>query len=339
MNKEATHPIDFVIPWVDGDDPAWQACRDAYLSTSDEAALEFRFRDWGLLKYWFRGIEKFSPWVNKVHFITWGHTPEWLNKDCPKLNIVRHEDFIPNQWLPTFSSHPIELNIHRINGLTDHFVYFNDDTFLISPVRKTDFFKNGLPCSSAILMPFRTVKNDWFTPPINNVAILNEHFAARKTVRENFLKWVNPKYGRLLFSSLLMMPYPFFYGFKELHIPNSFLKSTFEEVWSKEEEILSETSSHKFRDRTDVNQWLMENWQFAKGSFVPRSVKFGKTFYLWEDTLARTEELSQCITNQSLHVICINDGDIQPDHFEIVKNQIHAAFEQILPDASEFEIR
>ena len=65
----------------------------------------------GLLKYWFRAVEAYAPWVGQVHFITWGHLPEWLNTQCPKLHIVNHEDYIPEKYLPTFSANPIELNI------------------------------------------------------------------------------------------------------------------------------------------------------------------------------------------------------------------------------------
>ena len=107
-----------------------------------------RYREWDTLRYWFRAVEKYAPWVNQVYFVTCGHVPKWLNMDAPKLHFVRHQDYIPEQYLPTFSSHPIELNLHRIEGLSEHFVYFNDDFYLTAPVQETDFFVNGLPCDS-----------------------------------------------------------------------------------------------------------------------------------------------------------------------------------------------
>ena len=70
--------IDFVITWVDGNDPAWIAERKKYNSKSGDKS-DTRFRDWELLKYWFRGVEKYAPWVRKIHFVTWGHYPSWLN--------------------------------------------------------------------------------------------------------------------------------------------------------------------------------------------------------------------------------------------------------------------
>ena len=138
-------PVDFVIAWVDGNDKEWQKQRQKYKSGFMEDNSEVRFRDWDNLQYWFRGVEEYAPWVNHIYFITWGHVPQWLNLDNPKLKIVNHKDYIPEKYLPTFNSHTIELNMHRIQGLSRQFVYFNDDMFLTAPVTKEMFFKNDLP--------------------------------------------------------------------------------------------------------------------------------------------------------------------------------------------------
>ena len=84
--------IGFVITWVDGSDPVWQAERNKYVSEKQKShsdiAGDKRYSDNGLLRYWFRGIEQFTPWVRKICFVTYGHLPEWLNLNHPKLNIV-----------------------------------------------------------------------------------------------------------------------------------------------------------------------------------------------------------------------------------------------------------
>ena len=79
--------IDFIVTWVDGNDPEWQKTRNEYLGikTSEDNAGVQRYRDWDLMRYWFRGVEKFAPWVNKVYFVTCGQRPERLNPDHPKL--------------------------------------------------------------------------------------------------------------------------------------------------------------------------------------------------------------------------------------------------------------
>ena len=71
--------IDFVIPWVDGSDPAWRKEKYKYMGIDEPDAGDERYRDMGLLKYWFRAVEAYAPWVNQIHFITWGHLPDWLN--------------------------------------------------------------------------------------------------------------------------------------------------------------------------------------------------------------------------------------------------------------------
>ena len=122
--------IDFVILWVDGNDKKWLEQKNSYTNKTEEIKKS-RFRDWDLLKYWFRGVEKYAPWVNKIFFVTWGHIPSWLDTKNPKLEIVKHSDFIPPKYLPTFNSNVIELNLHRILNLSEKFVLFNDDVFII----------------------------------------------------------------------------------------------------------------------------------------------------------------------------------------------------------------
>jgi len=95
--------IDFVITWVDMNDPKWKKDFSAYsgkIDNSKNEVSEARFRDHGLLKYWFRGVDKFAPWVRKIHFVTCGQTPDWLDVNHPKLNLVNHADYIPNEFLP-----------------------------------------------------------------------------------------------------------------------------------------------------------------------------------------------------------------------------------------------
>ena len=111
--------IDFVLLWVDGDDPAW---REAFLNARKAAGRDadlsaIRFRDWQTLPYWFRAVERFAPWVRRIHLITWGHLPAWLDTSHPKLHIVRHEEYLPGEYLPSFNSNTLELNIARIEGL------------------------------------------------------------------------------------------------------------------------------------------------------------------------------------------------------------------------------
>ena len=109
MKKEK---IDFVITWVDGNDPEWQKEKQKNLekflnSTVQSTKVGYsknRYRDWGTLKYWFRGVEKNAPWVNKIYFVTCGQIPEWLDSKNKKLVILNLKDYMPKKYLPTFNS-------------------------------------------------------------------------------------------------------------------------------------------------------------------------------------------------------------------------------------------
>ena len=323
--------IDFVIPWVDGNDPAWRTEKELYTGLSGSRA---RFRAWDNLKYLFRAYEKFTPWVNRVHFVTWGHLPPWMNEACPKLHIVNHRDYIPEQYLPTFNSHPIELNMHRIPGLSEQFVYFNDDMFMLRPMRPEQFFKNGLPAERAILYPYRgNPRGSIGNIVSNDMDLINVNFKKGQMVRRNFFKFINWQYGKDLRYTLASLVYPHIVGFSRSHYPNPYLKRTFEILWEKEYEMLDATSQSKVRAPSDVNQWLARFWQMASGQFTP--VKFGEKRYysLGNDN---TRALNT-IRGQACDIICLNDHDVIQD-FELQNKLICEAFETILPEKSSFEI-
>ena len=139
--------IDFVVFWVDGSDPEWQQKKARYKGTPQQAA-SVRYRDWDILKYWFRAVETYAPWVRHIYFVADNQRPSWLNFDHPKLSFVDHRDFIPEEFLPTFQVNTIEDNLHRIKGLSEQFVVFNDDMFINAPIAPDYYFRNGLPCDA-----------------------------------------------------------------------------------------------------------------------------------------------------------------------------------------------
>jgi len=323
--------IDFVLIWVDGNNVKWRNEFLKYASTGDGDKRVVRFRDWNNLQYWFRAVEQFAPWVNKIHFVTCGHVPDWLNLDAPKLNFVKHSDFIPRKYLPTFSSHTIELNLHRIEGLAEHFVYFNDDTFLLKSIDSNRFFQNGLPCDAAILNAISM--NSIGHIILNNLLIINSFFRKRDAMFSHPSKWINWKYGCRLFRTILLLPWPNFTGFVDPHLPNSFLKSTLNEVWEKNYEILDKTCSNRFRNMQDVNQYLFRYWQLVRGDFSPVSLRDSIKYNVNMNVIDDVEKL---ILNQSKAIVCLND-DCESD-FDLCAQRIIKAFEFLLPQKSSFEI-
>lgn len=326
--------IDFVITWVNDNDPTWQKEFNTYLPQSQymDDTRYIRYRNWDNLRYWFRGVEKFAPWVNKVHLVTCGHIPNWLDTNAPKLHFVKHTDYIPAEYLPTFSSRPIMLNIHRIEGLSDYFVCFDDDFFLIDKVEPERFFRNGLPCDKAALNVLSP--GSVFTHNIvNDMCIINATFNKHEMLRKHFRKWFSPQAGTKLLRTILLLPWPHFSCFYNHHLPHGFLKSTFEEVWEKHAEILLRTTATRFRSIADVQIWLFRYWQLAKGDFVPLNVnRDGAYFTIRDNTL---DKIVKTIEYQKKRIICLNDGEVSS--FEAAKEQINAAFQKILPEKSSFE--
>ena len=331
--------IDFVIMWVDGNDINWQQEKEKYSINKNADGTIYRYRDWDLMKYWFRGIEKFAPWVNKIHFVTWGHVPDFLDVNNPKINIVNHKDYIPQKYLPTFNANTIELNLHRIKDLADKFVLFNDDLFLINKVKPTDFFKNGYPMDTVALnvhCPKKSLISQYFC--INDVNIINEHFNFKKSIKSNIWKWINIKNGKSMLRTIALLGCPRFPGFWQHHLTNSYNKKTFEEVWKKEYEILDNTCNHKFRETTDVNQWLFKEWQIASGNFQNRNIKFGQTYYIDRDGIEKSKvNIIKYISNQKGKIIAINDGPMTEQEFDDIVISLKETFDKILPEKSSFE--
>lgn len=333
MNK-----IDFVVTWVDGNDPEWRAEKDKYLPKATVDAAKNRYRDMGIFRYWFRAVEAYAPWVNKVHFITWGHLPEWLNRNCKKLNIVNHKDYIPDKFLPTFSSRPIELNIHRIKDLSEHFVYFNDDILLNAPVKESFFFKKGLPCDFANITNnyFENLEDMYAHGLTNSITLINKKFSYIKSFFKHPTKFLRPCYGvKCNLKNILKLENTcVFSGFEEHHLAMSCLKKTYEDLWEDYETELSKTSESKFRTATDVNNAIIRYRQLAEGKFSPVSKKSrGQAFSISEDN----SKIIEAINSSKYKVICINDSPYITD-FEKAEAEIVKAYEKKLPKKSEFEL-
>lgn len=339
--------IDFVITWVDGSDPVWQAEKKRFANEMRPAGAsalkriqsddtDERYRDWGNLKYWFRGVEKYAPWVRKIHFVTWGHLPGWLLTSHPKLHIVRHEEYIPKEYLPTFNSHTIEWHMHRISGLSEQFVYFNDDIFLLKAVSEKDFFEGRLPCDMLAFQPVVANPDNLVMSHIflNNSLVLSKYFTKRDNVKKQFGNYFKPGYPPLyFFYNILELAFPLFTGFYTVHGPSPFLKTTFELLWEREEELLNATCSHRFRSEADVNQYLIREWQKLTQKFKAKNIT---RHFRYFDVQSDNPKLIDTILRQRADIICINDAN-RPIDFERAKAQINGAFEKIFPEPSSFE--
>lgn len=375
MSQSKTPKIDFVITWVDGSDEGWLAKKRAFAegqdfiekpsSTKKQTFAEnqplfekqpfiekprfdssdLRFRnDFDFLKYWFRGVEKFAPWVNRIFFITAGHLPDWLNLQHPKLKIIRHSDFIPQEFLPTFNSHTIENNLYRITELSENFVYFNDDFYLLRRTRPEDFFKEGQYQGKTQLLPRAFFsENILINNPcrdifpyiqMNNMALVNQDYDKRSFYKLHKIKAYNIKYGIFNLRNFLLQPWREFSLIYDPHCAIAYKKSTFQAVWQKHNKELTEASLRRFRSDRDVSHLVFYYTQLLDGKFIPRSANFSHHTMLNKDE-KQNLQIIRMIESQKYHVLCINDGEVKNP--VKTKAALTAAFDKILPEESTFE--
>lgn len=333
--------IDFVVTWVDDTDDNWIKEKNYWQKQLkiNNTTTKNRYKDWGIFKYWFRGVEKFAPWVNNVYLVTNGQIPSWINPNAPKLKIIKHNEYLKKENLPTFNSNAIELSINRIDGLSDKFVLFNDDMYLINKTNPKDFFNNGLPCDTPALnvhCPDERQLIQYIV--LNDVGIINKYFNINKVIKSNPCKWFNIKNGNKIFRTLILLNCPRFPGFWQSHLPISYLKSTWNEVWKKESKILEQTSTNKFRTKNDVNHWLFREWNLCTGNFVNRKLNFGKVFNIGSNNYKENcKKLIKYIRKQKGKCVCINDGETTPEEFEDCMVEIKNEFDKILPEKCSFE--
>lgn len=332
--------IDFVVTWLDSNDPEWQKQYDFYKNAKGDKG-EGRFREMNIFQYWFRAVEKYAPWVNKVYLVTNGKFPDWINHENPKLVLVRHEDYIPKECLPTFNSCTIELHMHRIKGLSDHFVYFNDDMLLNAPVNPDYFFKDGLPCDfnkeTCLNVPIYTHKERFniYMSMLADLGIVNAHFNRWETVRKSPWRWFGLHLGfkGLVMSSILIRQ-RLFVGFSNYHTEQAYLKSTFDEAWEQEPDFLRESCT-RFREEVIANPYLFRYWQLAKNQFYPKKRK-SATIHITDRRL--TNDIEKALFNPNIASICINDTSFcSEEDFEFVDNYVIKLLEQKFPQKSSFE--
>lgn len=334
---------DAVITWVDGNDPAWTRERDRY--AAQPVAGKY-FRDWGTVKYVLRGIETFMPWIDTVHFVTWGHTPAWLDRSCGKLHVVEHADFFAHpSHLPVFNSNAIEANLHRIPGLADRFVYFNDDMLVLKPAPRERFFRGGLPMDFLVQgIPrkgwlYRKLRsNEAYVDIVQNeLRLLNTRFPKRELLRTSPRLFYSSAYARkdVCANLLCNLLWRDFAWLKLYHHPQPYLKSSLLLAHELYGDVLDAVSARRFRSRQDVCQYIYRDVQLASGSFVP---------YTPDDTFCLNIHSRDCLWQNRAKIararfFCANDSPHLPAHgFEPARALLTDILETILPHKSAFEL-
>jgi hypothetical protein len=305
--------------------------------------------DHGELRYSLRSLERFAPWVRQIFLVTDAQCPTWLKPDHPRLRLVDHREIFPNPGhLPTFSSNAIECHLHRINGLSEFFLYFNDDCFLGKTLSATDFYQDG-----KALIPLTKRRNNqifrkmlryardclsgnisdesqkldstlWYT--YQEIAAIPErpsvcssHFYSTK----NTLKLLESLFGPRLFF-----------------VPGHFVKVLRRSALFALEEMipqqLEQTSASKFRSKNGINFvdlcqcYLLETGQGRVSSLQTGYLSNASCVPAWNFTLQMWR-----IRTQQLHLFCFNDLEAHPQPWRIHK--FKEALACLLPTPSSFE--
>lgn len=292
--------MDIVITYVNGLDPVWQKEYETFTNTP---IVEKRFRDWGTLRYLFRGIEVNMPFIRKVHLVVSGDSqvPEWLNRE--EVDVVLHRDIIPEQLLPTFNCNPIEMHLQNIKDLDEEYLYFNDDIFPLLPCKPTDFFREG-----------------------RGVIRMSRHLLVM-----DMFKQICRNSNRVAYEALGRRPSCLF--LRPQHVCTPMLKSEVQAVYdASKEKILS--SMTPTRSGKNINQYLFLDYMYLKGKII--NERLSKKHFSVGVVSAR--KLRDFIVNPTHKLTCVNDVKLSEERYEELRAALIAAFEERFPKKSKFEI-
>ena len=326
--------IDFVVLYCDGSDEKWMERKAKYSPLGKADVSNSRYRNWDNLIFWFRGVEKYAPWVRKIHFVTDHQIPDWLNTNCKKLHCVFHEDYINMGFLPLFNSSAIEIGMHMITDLSNRFVFFNDDMFLTNYITPEYYFKNGLPVDMAgLTRQCRRDEGVFANIMANNYDVLNMHFS-KQDIKHNFFKWYKISYGKTFFRTLINSSRKTIDGLVIPHLSCPYLKSDIQRVWDIEKDRLLKTQSHRFRQSADLSHFLFRFWRMLKGDFYPRK---SKGIYLQLNNIDSINKACKYIEQHKAPELCLNDCWENEDGFDKAIELLNKSFLGTLNFKSSFE--
>ncbi|MFF4566260.1 stealth conserved region 3 domain-containing protein [Streptomyces sp. NPDC001435] len=281
-------PIDAVYTWVDDTDPEWRERRDtarkaAGIADEEADSGDVRFRNRDELRYSLRSLAMYAPWIRNIYLVTGDQVPHWLDTSQPGITIVSHREiFTKADWLPTFNSHAIESQLHHISGLSEHFLYFNDDVFLGRPLTPQSFFtSNGhtrLFWSPTAVPPVPLSHEDegYFAAAKNNRALLQRDF--QRTTTQGFL-----------------------------HTPHPLRRSVLTEIEETYPSEIAATASSAFRARTDLSvpSSLHHHYSYLTGRSHPSTLS---SSFINAGRYDHHTRLSRLLATRSHSVFCIGES-------------------------------
>lgn len=299
--------IDYVIPWVNPADDKWirDYNNEALKIGKSIRKSDERFRDFGILRYQFRSIEQFAPWINNVILLVHSNSqiPEWMN--TRNIKIVKHCEFIPEFFLPCFNSNTIDMFLGNIPDLSEKFIYSNDDCILNMPVKPSDFFIKGNP---SIFMTKKHELNTSFQEVTKRTYdLVKNDFNGKRCLPDGL--WLRPPHSQI-----------------------PMLRSTCQAVLSKHiGEIYPSIST--FRDESkNVNQYMYSCYQVISGEYSQSPKISGYYNY---SSLERANIAKEELETPTRKLVCLNDTEnTQEELVDLINDVLLNKF----PNKSKFEI-
>lgn len=316
---QITDPIDVVYTWVDGDDPVWQQRKNDALGITDTAQLNdtavnaSRFISRNELLYSLRSIELYANWVRNIYIVTDHQVPDWLDTANPRIKIVSHEDiFTDPDVLPVFNSHAIESQLHHIDGLSNKFLYLNDDVFFGGIVQPGDFFHSSriskyFPSNACL---------DVAPASARDLPVLSAAKNARALIADEFGVTITNKFK---------------------HTPIALQRDVLYEMEERFPDLFKTVAASRFRHPDDysIPSGLYHFYAFATGRAVPGHIKYGYQDISQENLPVF---LARIVQNNPYRVFCLNDTATTPDQLELISLEVSKAMARCYPFKSEFEI-
>ena len=263
----SSFPIDIVYTWVDGRDQKWL---NEYSKAKEKCKISFskkdfmnRYVDIEEMRYSLRSVEKNAPWINNIFIVTWDQKPNWINSYHPKIKFISHSQIFPsNVTLPTFNSNSIDFLLYRIPGLSEHFIYVNDDMYFGRPVSSSDFFT---PDGKSKVISKSTY---WSRVESYNYELKN---------REKFVKNGDYQFNAIVTNTILEFKkkYHHIFPFSYSHIPFPLTKKICEEAYINFKEKIELTLHKPFRTTDDLQ---MQPLMLQYGLYTNQSIAIDKNY-------------------------------------------------------------
>jgi hypothetical protein len=285
--KHFRFAVDAVYLWVDDQDEAWAAKRAKYapvVNSESSAISSSRFRQFGELVASISMLAKHAPFIRNVHIVVDGQKPDLssLPSNLPfNIVITNHKEFMPAEYLPTFSSRALTANLHRIVGLAEHFLYMNDDVFIAMP----------------------STASDWFTLTGVRLRYTNTALPSKESLEPDEVvynaRWkTNELAQHEKWQTIEGMPQ---------HGPHPMLKSVMHKLWEKFPNEMKNVSAARFRTADGIlPEWLHNLCALndSKAEFGPDS---GYKYIAINKKQSLAAITSMLLNRGKVLTVCLND--------------------------------